>query len=283
MNLRSVILYATTDCNHRCAHCFLEHSASWKPRELLRVARLFVRKCQVTINGAETLLYPDYLDAYEAVGQQYVFTNGKVFLNSDGPALMDRMKQQGITTIRLSNHFQATEALQAVPVQTVEELTRLLQQNGFRVEYNSTVTVDNYLHIQDNCRHSQSLGVRRVKFFPLFRTGRATDRHDALTKSQLVSFYQGLQSARDLYRPDILEIRTSGDFAGIVPKFRCEFGHGMYTITPDGKVHGCPYAISVLPPVGQLKENGTIVIEQEVPHDGTACVVNKFLSVRDKP
>lgn len=277
--VESVILYSTTDCNHNCAHCFLGHTGTWDSADLLKTTRQLKKYCNVAINGAEPLLHPDFLDSYAAAEQDYIYSNGIVFLKDDAHELIERIKFANITTIRLSNHFQSCCTLKSVPQTTVERIALMLFDKGLNVEYNSTVTAENYQYLEENCERALQFNIRRIKFFPLIKVGKAETLDDALCLDvdMLQIFYEELNRLRIKYGIDTLELRIGGNMTGVTDKFRCTFGMGKYTIAADKKVYGCPYSISVIPPVGYLTNDGKIIITNHINHDGTVCLVNKLI------
>lgn len=271
-----IVLYSTSDCNHRCSHCFVDHNLTWAADELCRIASILSQKCLVHINGAEPLLHLDLLQAYKVVGQKFIFTNGLVFTGERRFAVIEELKTCGITDIRLSHHFQAVESLNAVPQETVERVTRYLLSQGFNVHYNTTVTVDNYLFLDENCERAFKLGVNRIKFFPLLGLGRAKQiaPNLGLSPSQMKAFYELVCLQREKYSYDELAIKVSGDFSGISPRFKCNYGEHSYAITPDMSVYGCVFAISTHKPIGHLLNDGKIIIEHSFSHDGSRCFLN---------
>lgn len=270
-----VVLYATTDCNHKCAHCFLEHNQTWVPDKLERISSILSGKCLVHINGAENLLHPEFLAAYKAAGQKFIFTNGLVFLGPNAERIIELLRKNGITDIRLSHHFQATTALTAVPEKTVELITEDLINKGFNVHYNTTITEDNYRFLAENCSKAYELGVKRIKFFPLKKIGRAKDASciQGLDFEQMTSFYELLTEQRKKYPIDRLALKVSGDLSEIAKKFTCTFGKHSYAVTPDMRVHGCVYSISNIPPIGHMLDDGTIIIDNEIAHDCKKCIL----------
>lgn len=274
-NPEYIVLYATTDCNHKCSHCFLEHNLNWDPSDLVRITGILNKKCLVHINGAEPLLHPEYLKAYKEAGQSFIFTNGLVFLKKDTPMLLKQLRDNGIRKIRLSHHFQATETLNSVPSVIVEQITKFLIDNGFEVHYNTTVTIKNYKNLEETCDRAYALGVKKIKFFPLKKIGNAKEMISdyGLSHEKMKYFYDTLREVRNRYDISELAIKVSGDLSGISNKFMCTYGKHSYAITPDMKVYGCVYAISNHPPIGYLLEDGTICINNEIDHDCRHCLL----------
>lgn len=269
-----IVLYATTDCNHKCSHCFLGHSMNWDPDELEKIAEYFSLKCLVHINGAEPLLNLRYLKAYKAAKQKFIFSNGLVFLKDDVEKTLFALRENGITEVRLSNHFQASSTLNSVKPNLVESVAKLLISNGFEVHYNSTVTSENYRNIEENCELAYKIGVKRIKFFPLKSIGRASNMTDlGLTFDEMKVFYKKLQEVRKHYDISDFSIKVSGDLAGISDKFTCTYGNHSYAITPDKQIYGCVYSISNLPPIGKLLDDCTIMIDNGISHDCKKCLL----------
>lgn len=280
-----IVLYATTDCNHKCSHCFVEHRMNWDADDIANVASVLSKKCLVHINGAEPLLNPAYLKAYQAANQSFIFSNGLVFFNnSEADSLVEKLKEHGITEVRLSHHFNAIDDLQAVPGEIVETVTKYLLNHGLAVHYNTTVTKSNYKSISEICSRVRELGVSRIKFFPLKAIGRAKalPENYYLSENETRAFYTQLLEARNHYSVNELAIKVSGDLAGIAEKFRCTYGNHSYAITPDRKIYGCVYSISVLPPLGELQADGTILLYDSEPCNLKNCALSALYDEKRK-
>lgn len=250
---------------------------NWDSDDIASVASVLSKKCLVHINGAEPLLNPAYLKAYQAANQSFIFSNGLVFFNnSEADSLVKKIKEHGITEVRLSHHFNAIDDLRAVPGEIVETVTKYLLDHGLAVHYNTTITKSNYTSISDICSRAKELGVSRIKFFPLKAIGRAKtlpeDYH--LSEDETRAFYSQLLEAREHYSVSELAIKVSGDLAGITEKFRCTYGNHSYAITPDRKIYGCVYSISVLPPLGELRPDGTILLYDSGPCNYKKCALS---------
>lgn len=272
-----IVLYATTDCNHKCSHCFVEHRMNWDSDDIASVASVLSKKCLVHINGAEPLLNPAYLKAYQSANQSFVFSNGLVFFNnSEADNLVMKIKEHGITEVRLSHHFNAIDDLRAVPSEIVETVTKYLLSHGLEVHYNTTITKSNYTFIGDICSQAKELGISRIKFFPLKAIGGAKTLPGdyRLSEDETRAFYSQLLEARERYSVSELTIKVSGDLAGIAEKFRCTYGNHSYAITPNRKIYGCVYAISVLPPLGELQPDGNILLYDSGPCNYKKCVLS---------
>lgn len=150
------------------------YEGEWNPDDLLAVTLKYRDSCEVCINGAEILLNLEYLKSVQAARQTYIFTNGKVFTADKRDRIVDALHSHGISTVRISNHFGAFSALNAVNPKLVCAVSDRLINSGFIVDYNTTITTDNYLDVQDMCKEAYSQGVKRIKFFLLMNSGRAS-------------------------------------------------------------------------------------------------------------
>lgn len=275
MLVRTVFIFATNQCNHRCKHCYINFEGCWNPAELCNTVQVLSKEYQVVINGAEPLLEPEYLKAYQLAGQKYLYSNGLVFLKKENIKLIQTMKQYGINTLRISQHFDACYDLGAVDCKTIEDITTLLIKEGMDVHYNTTITTSNYNKVYEMCNKANALGVRRIKFFLLRKAGSAysLDEKLFLNSEQIEEFYNEVSLVREMHSKDELLIRIDGDFSNQTAKFHCSFGSGMLVITPDKNIYGCTFGVKEGNEIGRLSEANQIVMSKSVKHDGTKCIL----------
>lgn len=277
--MKTIIFYLTTDCNHKCSHCCLTPKGTWNIKELIKAIQSLKNEYNIIINGAEPLVHPELLQAYSEAGQKHIFTNGLVFTGNEKTIYIEQLHKHGITNVRISNHFQACEELNAVSQDKVEYATKFLQDNGFVVEFNSTVTHSNLRFIEDNCDKTFQLGVKKIKFFPLTSVGNAEllQRSLFLSQEELNEFYfVKIKSIRAKYNIQELEVRLMGDFSSVSPKFKCMYGYDNYVIAPDRNVYGCIYSFDT-PRIGFLDKDDRLVIEKPRTEPNCYCVISELL------
>lgn len=274
----TLYLYATSLCNHSCNHCYLGYEGSWNPDNLFEVTKKYIDRYEVCINGAEILLNLDYLKSLKIAQQRYVFTNGLVFLTNKD-TVVESLQANDVSIIRMSNHFEAAESLNAVSPILVEKIASELMADGFRVEYNTTVTTVNYENIKTICERACRQGIKRIKFFPLMPSGKANALESSLylSKSQIRDFYDSVLEERKKYDISDLEIRLGGDFSIVADKFKCGYGIDYLAVTPDRKVYGCPFSICIGNEIGYLNDNNEIVLTKTISHSGEKCFYKTYL------
>lgn len=279
MNRKTVFLYATSLCNHKCKHCYLPYHGSWDPIDLKNTVALLKRRYNVVINGAEPLLNINYLDAYECAGQTFIYSNGIILASSEGREMAHELLKHGIKQVRLSYHFFAVKELNAVPENIVEKAIDVLQECGADVELNVTIISSNYSLLDEMCDYCVNRGIRRIKFFVLYRAGAATELDEELflTQEQKHFFYNEIQLLRTKYGIDILKIKIDGDFSGVSPKFKCLYAKDMFAITKDGKVYGCPFAVGNLNAIGYLNDEKEIIISNNEEYDSSVCHIHDVI------
>lgn len=201
-----------------------------------------------------------------------------MFLSSKKDDYVNLLKQNGIEILRISNHFQSADSLNAISFSELEMITKYLQQNGFVVEYNSTVTSENYMLTEKNCDYAYGLGIHKIKFFPLTYVGNAKylDNSLYLSTEQLRCFYNDIiRKIRNKYGLDELEIRLMGDFSLFSPKFKCYFGNDNYVIAPDREIYGCIYSFDYAP-IGYLSDNCEIIINTPSKTYHSRCILDEL-------
>lgn len=160
--LKTIFVYATSVCNHECRHCYLGYEGSWEPKKLYEfVKNMKSKKYQVIINGAEVLTNILYLDSFKLAEQNFIFTNGKIFTSDQKDKVLCKILESGITSVKISHHFDSIESLGSVDSETVETAIDYLISHGISVEINTTITKDNFRQVEEICdfcikKYSQS-------------------------------------------------------------------------------------------------------------------------------
>lgn len=277
--MRVVELYATSKCNHKCKHCYINFESSWNPEDLTNTAiSLGEQGYKVKVNGAEVLTNPNYLKAYKAVGQNFVFSNGIVLANDICGEVFTQLKYYDIETIHISHHFDSIDALNGVPCDIVEKAIYNAQINGFFTELHTTITSLNFDKVERMCDYAYEKKCLGIKYFPLAKVGVAQKLPSELFLSldQKKYFYHLLLESRKKYPMEILDIRASGDFENVSNKFWCFFGQDHISITSDRMIYGCPFGVGNSSPIGFLNQDNVIVIENDFNFNRKKCYLHGF-------
>lgn len=267
-----VILMVNSECNARCKHCYLPYSGSRAPEDTLEtVKQLQNNGHDVIIAGSETLLNPDYLKAYQQVGQNYLLTNG-ILLDQD-KSLYGLLKQYEIKKLTFSIHFGIQDELKSVPESLVVKVLKESKARGFQTQVTTTITSANYNNIENMCGKSVEYGVDVIQFDKFVQIGSGSEMREAsLTAEQMKEFFRQIMEMRIKYPKKVLEIKPHGNF-GPRPGSKgelmaaennyCPAGHGLAAIDPQNNVYGCPFSMSPESVIGKY-ENGKIVIDREL-------------------
>jgi len=188
-NLADIVLMLNAECNMHCNHCYVPYAGNRSQKEAVTIIKqLRAKGHKVIVAGAEVLLNPLYLKAYQAAEQNYLLTNG-LLLNKT-PSLFDELKKHGITDIVLSLHFGIEKKLASVPDRIISGVAREASKRGFNVRMTSMLTPDNYDDVLGMCQKAIDYGAKVLKFNNFVNSGRGK-RHDdyALASEQIQAIF----------------------------------------------------------------------------------------------
>ena len=262
------------DCNINCTHCYLPYRGIRDPRSTLDLAQKLTRHfTRVLIAGSEPLLHPEYLEAYQAVGQKYILTNGIAL--KQRPELYDALRQHGIEELQISLHFGIQGDLHSVPKEIVREVAKQAIGRGFRVQISTTITPQNFMDIESMCDQVKNdIGAQAMKFINYVKSGSAREEERmTLLDTEKQQFFNLVDAVRTKYQKHELDVRIHGNFgpkkgsrgeAMAACNTYCPAGSELFTIDPNNNVYGCPFLMEHH--IGRL-ENDAIILEQD-PFNG---------------
>jgi len=273
-----VIFMATDRCNAKCKHCHLEFKGSFKGERLQELAGNATKKHSIVeLNGAEVLLHPEYLPVLDQINQNWVLTNGIEIARN--PRILETARNNGIDTVGLSHHFDSQESLSPVRASMLEDVSKTVLDAGLKLRLLTAVNQDNYKNIIPICDRATKLGASIISFFNMVKSGNAHDLANSfLTDEQMQECLALIEQARSMYDVDVLKVGRSGTFGaqdGKEKKFKCTAGHNLVVVTPDEKVKPCMFLSGPQYEIGHI-EDGSIVIDKELHHDGSKCLVHEI-------
>ncbi|MFA6305302.1 MAG: radical SAM protein [Candidatus Gracilibacteria bacterium] len=272
----------TASCNLNCGCCYLPYKGIRSPQSTLRIVENLRDKFRLSIAGAENLLYPEYLKAYQAANQKYILTNG-ILLNQK-PELFDLLKEYGIEEIQISYDPKDQKGGNKGLKEVVERVTRAAKEKGFWVRLGCVINAENYQEVDEMCDQVKATGADGVVFFNLMKSGNAkTQDKQALTEEQKEEFFQKVDEARKRFPKEEFEIRINGTFG---PKKGsageklaqenkyCPAGEQIFSVDPSDNVYGCPYLMET-DPIGQLVDESRLEITNTLCNgDRSKCMAD---------
>ena len=121
---KELIIMASSACNADCTHCYISYKGNRTPEELLSIVKSLKEKYNLNINGAENLINPEYLRAYNEINQSFILTNGKVFLTNK--KICNKLKENNITSVSLSYHFGIQDDLSPVKIKDLDKIIDII-------------------------------------------------------------------------------------------------------------------------------------------------------------
>lgn len=274
---KDVIMMTCSDCNTRCRHCYISYKGNMQKDELDRLVCKWKQQYNVSLNGTEVIIHPEYFEALEAVGQKRIMTNGIEILRN--PSILKKLRNIGVQIISISYHIGIHDSISAVNEQTIKEVIRLAKLNSLRIRLMVTVNKYNYMHVEKICEQAIKLGADSIRFTNFVRLGNAIELPDnSLTNEQINEFLELIQKVRNLYDKTFLEVKRCGTFgkgnSKIPNNFMCPAGTNLVAITPDMSVYPCNFLAKPGYEIGKV-ENGIIYITKKIHNDGNKCIAKE--------
>jgi len=192
-----VVYNCTSRCNLRCMHCYSSSQAGCDGTELTTVeakrllGQLAEANCPVVLfSGGEPLLRPDLVElvaeATRLKIRAVVSTNGTLIDDSAAKALAAAaVSYVGVSVDGeefFHDRFRRVEGSFRSAIRGIENCRR----HGIRVGLRFTITRRNAEHVPYVFELAAAVGVRRICFYHLIRTGRARQiRQEALEAEQI--------------------------------------------------------------------------------------------------
>lgn len=275
-NGKKVTIMSCSDCNTKCKHCYVSYKGNISGDDLYSMCDQLKNKYQLNINGTEVLLHKDYFKTYDLIGQKRLLSNG-IIINEDD-TIIELIKNSSIEMVAMSYHFVIHEDISSVSKKLLKENIKKLQDNGINVELMCTITKDNYDKVLQICEDVVNMGVKKIRFINYLNIGNALnlDNSNILTDQQKEEFLKDLYNARNIYLKEQLLIKRCGSF-GLDNNHKCNFnctaGNNEVVIAPDMCIYPCIFMVKPEYKIGKY-EDGKVLIEKEIIHDGTKCLAN---------
>ncbi len=278
-NGKEVILMACASCNASCKHCYVSYKGDMSSSELLKIVKKLKSKYDININGAEVLTNPEYLASYREINQQFVLSNGKVFL--EDPSVIDKLKENGIKSVSISYHFGIQDDISPVKVSDLNKVIEILKNSGLEFRLLTTITSQNYKMLPYMCQTAHNLGARGIKFTNFIKQGNANNmpEDNVLSDSQIAEFFQLLLKERENYDKDDLLIERCGTFGKNYSSnndhFYCDCISDSIVITPDNSVYPCVFLAKPGFEIG-VYNDGKILVDETINSDHSRCLVREI-------
>ena len=279
-NGKSITIMCCSKCNVKCKHCYIEYTGNIPSKKLEEMVLKLKDKYEVSLNGTEILLNPNYLKAIKLLEQERILTNGIVIHNND--ELLEKMKDSGIKWVCMSYHFDFHDLISPVKKEIVHDNIKRLKEKGFKVELMSTISSTNYRKVEEMVQKSIALGADCIRFTNLFNEGRTVDLDNKLllTNDQINEFFDQFYQCKELYG-DMIKVRRSGTFSRDLRKdnstYYCPANENTIALAPNYKVYPCPFLVREGYEIGEYN-NGKIYIDELYENDNTRCMLHEILN-----
>jgi radical SAM protein with 4Fe4S-binding SPASM domain len=256
-----IISWNTTfKCNLRCAHCYMDAQERESQDELTtEEGKMLIDQIVevsnpiLVLSGGEPLLREDIFEL-----AKYASDKGlRVGLGTNAIGITDevaiRLKESGAGSVAISldsstpeihDEFRGMPGAWAGAIEGIKASLR----NGLRVQFNTTVTQENFDDIGNILALGEELGVKMVQLFFLVPTGRGTEVEDvspAMYEKMIRQVLQKYAGREMVVRPTCApQFMRIGDQMGLdMSQWTrgCIAGLSYCRIYPEGEVTPCPY------------------------------------------
>lgn len=261
----------TLQCNLNCNHCYMD-SKSMKDKEELstieakkvidEISR--VSKPLLVLSGGEPLMRDDILDlasyGTERGLRVALGTNGTLIDDSLAKKIMD----SGIRSVAISvdsshpsihDSFRGVDGAWRSAIEGVKACTR----NGIKVQFNTTVTSENYNDLDNIVNLAKSIDVKDLHLFFLVPTGRGSNIQDItpfmyekMIKDVLTKYSGDDINVKPTCAPQFMRIARQNNINTGRYSKGCIAGINYCRIYPNGDITPCPYLPIRL---GNIREN----------------------------
>lgn len=282
---KELIIMASSACNADCTHCYISYKGNRTPEELLSIVKSLKEKYNLNINGAENLINPEYLRAYNEINQSFILTNGKVFLTNK--KICNKLKENNITSVSLSYHFGIQDDLSPVKIKDLDKIIDIIKENNLQFRLMTTITSKNYKLVPYMCEQARKLGARGIKFTNFIQQGNGKNLNDTniLKEEEIKEFFKLLIGERKKYNKDELIIERCGTFGknylSTHDNFYCDCITDSVVLTPDDNVYPCVFLAQPGNEIGKY-ENGCIFIDEGYENDHSKCIAREICNAHKK-
>lgn len=277
---KSITIMCCSKCNVKCQHCYIEYTGNISSDKLEEIVMRLKEKYEVSLNGTEILLNPEYLKILKILEQDRVLTNGIIIHNND--KLLDEMKENNIEWVCMSYHFDFHNLISPVDKEIIHDNIRKLKEKGFNVELMATISTINYGKVEEMVNKAIALGADCLRFTNLFNEGRTTnlDNKLLLNDEQINNFFDQFYYCKEKYG-DKIKIRRSGtfsrDFRKINSTYYCPANANTIALAPNLKVYPCPFLVKEGYEIGSY-DNGIIYLDEIYDNDNSKCMLHETLN-----
>ena len=256
-----IISWNTTfKCNLRCAHCYMDAQERESQDELtteegkMLIDQIVeVSKPILVLSGGEPLLREDIFEL-----AKYASDKGlRVGLGTNAIGITDevarRLKESGAGSVAISldsstpeihDEFRGMPGAWAGAIAGIKASLR----NGLRVQFNTTVTQENFDDIGNILALGEELGVKMVQLFFLVPTGRGTEVEDVspamyekMIRQVLLKSQETELDVKPTCAPQYMRIAEQMDIDMSRWTRGCIAGLSYVRVYPEGEVTPCPY------------------------------------------
>lgn len=240
---KKIIIMVCSKCNINCKHCYISFSGNRKPDELLTLVKKLKKQYEININGAEILTEPEYLKSFKEIGQNFVMSNGLVFLQN--PSICKELRSNGIDSVSLSYHFGIQNKVSLVSYEEFKRIIEIIKNSDLNFRLLTSITKNNYLLVDMMCEEAKKMGARGIKFTNFINQGNAIKlKQDyILNDNEIQEFLIKISKIREKYDKSDLIIERCGTFgkSNVKDNFHCDSIKNLIVITPDNNIYPCVF------------------------------------------
>lgn len=271
-DILNIMLCST--CNTNCKHCYISYKNNFDEKTLDEIISNFKGK-KISLNGTEPLMFPEYLKYFKKVGQDFVYTNSKI-ITSD-PQIFEKLKQNGITKVCMSYHYNLQHLVSDVSLEQVEKAIQLCQKNQIKVRILCSVTTTNYQQLDELCEKAVEMGVKEIQLTNFIVQGNAIKNnlsYLALSDEQILQALKTINVLREKYDKNTLFIDRCGSFGNSIGSkhYLCDAGINDVSITPDLKLYPCLFFAGVKQYEMGYYADGEFYITKKCEHNCDECL-----------
>ena len=269
-----------SSCNTHCKHCYISYKGNFDTKTLDELIANFKGK-QITLNGTEPLMFPQYLKYFKQVRQDYIFTNSNIIYKN--PLILDDIIANDIKKVCFSYHYKIQEQVSSIPLSQVEECVKMCLEKGLKVKLLCSVCKSNYKYLREFCEHALKLGASEILFTNFILQGNAIKygfKELLLSDEELLFTLKEINEIRKLYDKNVLKIERCGSFANSIKSknYLCDVGIKDVTITPDLKLYPCIFFAGMKEFEMGYYKDGKFIITRECNHPCDDCLAKQVFN-----
>ena len=237
---KTVQIMMMSECPNNCTHCCIHYKGHIEFNKIEEMIEQYQGEGkEVILNGTELLMNERYLQLCKKAGQDFIYTNGRLFNEKNRKLL----KKYNINRVSVSLHYGIQEQLSHEKLEDISQIIRDAVAEGFEIRVLCDISKDNYKILPEIASYVNGLGVKSLKFINMIKEGRAEDIGDIfLDKEELKEFFSILEETRKQYNPEEFYVTRNGAFGDDEIRknnFYCPAGKDWIILTPDGYVYPC--------------------------------------------